>query len=277
MWGSRLRAATCAGALLLSTAAPASAVTSSDAAAWPRSMAALGDSISRGFDACGFFVDCPPRSWSTGVDRAVDSQRMRLIAAAGHDVAAINLARTGVRVQALADQVSAAVAQQVDYVTIDIGANDACADSVASMTAVPTFRTQLRAALHDLQQGLPRARVEIISVPDVNRLWQIGHSHRLARFTWNRAHICQSLLADPTGTSAAAGLRREVVRHRVDAYNAELAVACADYGSNCRWDGGAVHDTRFTFHQLSKWDYFHPNVYGQRALAEVTWEKGFFG
>jgi lysophospholipase L1-like esterase len=262
--------------MLSFAAAPAGAATDTDTRAWPTSMAALGDSISRGFDACGFFMDCPPRSWSTGIDKDVNSQRMRLAAASGHDVAAVNLAHTGVRVQALADQVAAAVAQHVDYVTIDIGANDACANGVGDMTSVPTFRSQLRAALNDLAHGLPSARVQIISVPDLNRLWQIGHTHPMARFTWKKAHICQSLLADPVGTSAADGARRDAVGRRVDAYNAELAAACTDYGPNCRWDGGAVHDTRFTFHQLSKWDYFHPNVYGQRALAETTWQVGFF-
>jgi hypothetical protein len=144
------------------------------------------------------------------------------------------------------------------------------------MTPVTTFRSQLRTALNALRTGLPRARVEIISVPDVNRLWQIGHTHRLARWTWKKGQICQSLLADPTSTSAAVAARRATVGQRVDAYNEELAGACAEYGPTCRWDGGAVHDTRFTFHQLSKWDYFHPNVYGQHELAELTWKVGFF-
>jgi lysophospholipase L1-like esterase len=276
MGRSRWRVALGAAALTLSTALPAQAAPAPTVAALPTSMAALGDSISRAFDACGWFVDCPPRSWSTGLDRQVNSQRMRLAAASGHEVSAVNLAQTGMRVQGLADQVAAAVEQRVDYVTVDIGANDACADTVADMTPVAGFRTQLRAALTDLKQGLPRARVEIISIPDVNRLWQIAHTHRLARFTWTKAKICQSLLADPLSTSPADEARRAAVGQRVDSYNAELAAACADYGPNCRWDDNAVHDTRFTFHQLSKWDYFHPNVYGQRALAEVTWQKGFF-
>jgi lysophospholipase L1-like esterase len=276
MWGSRWRAALGAGALVLTSAVPAHAATSPGITRWPSSMAALGDSISRAFDACGFFVDCPPRSWTTGTDADVYSQRMRLEAASGREVSAVNLARTGMRVSGLADQVAEAVAAQVDYVTIDIGANDACANSVGDMTPVTTFRGQLHTALDALHRGLPQARVEIISIPDVNRLWQVGHTHTLARWTWKKGKICQSLLADPTSTSPAAKDRRDTVELRVDAYNVELAGACAEYGTNCRWDGGAVHDTRFTFHQLSKWDYFHPNVYGQRALAELTWRVGFF-
>jgi lysophospholipase L1-like esterase len=274
----RWRAALGAGALLLtSMGAPAGAATGPEAPSWPTAMAALGDSISRAFDACGWFVDCPPRSWSTGTDPAVDSQRSRLAAAAGREVTAFNLAQTGTRVRGLAGQIAAAVAAQVDYVTIDIGANDACTDSVADMTPVPTFRAQLRTALDDLRQGLPRARVQIISIPDVNRLWQVGHGHRLARWTWHKGRICQSLLADPTGTSPTTAARRAAVADRVDAFNDELAGACGEYGPACRWDGGAVHHTQFTFHQLSKWDYFHPNVYGQAALAELTWQVGFFG
>ncbi len=66
------------------------------------------------------------------------------------------------------------------------------------------------------------------------------------------------------------------MRARVEAYNAELAAACENYGSACRYDKGAVFDTHFTADELSKWDWFHPNVYGQKELAEVTWRAGFF-
>ena len=45
----------------------------------------------------------------------------------------------------------------------------------------------------------------------MNRLWQIGHTHTLARWTWKKGQICQSLLADPTGTSAADEARRAAV------------------------------------------------------------------
>ncbi|MGG8406484.1 SGNH/GDSL hydrolase family protein, partial [Streptomyces sp. 12297] len=37
----------------------------------PSSIAAVGDSITRGFDACSVLADCPEASWATGNDPAV--------------------------------------------------------------------------------------------------------------------------------------------------------------------------------------------------------------
>ena len=51
---------------------------SADAARSFGSMAAMGDSITRGFNACGFYVDCPSRSWSTGTNTTVNSHYLRL-------------------------------------------------------------------------------------------------------------------------------------------------------------------------------------------------------
>jgi hypothetical protein len=62
---ARLVAGVTALALL---AAPGAAARAASEDPLPRSMAALGDSISRGFDACGFYADCSFRSWSTGDD-----------------------------------------------------------------------------------------------------------------------------------------------------------------------------------------------------------------
>jgi len=258
---------------VLATTEPAQAAPTREL---PTSMAALGDSITRGFDACGFYVDCEPRSWSTGDDDDVDSQRARLQAVGARLSTVTNLAHTGAAVAALDDQAAAAVAQHVAYVTIEIGANDACQPDVAQMTPVETFRTQLRTALDRLHAGLPRARLFIASIPDLMRLWQVGHANHVARFAWSRLHICPAMLASADSDAPADVARRKQVRARVVAYNSELADACADYGSDCRYDHGAVFAERFTIHEISKWDWFHPNVFGQHALAEVTWRASFW-
>src|SRR5215217_334993 len=46
----------------------------------PTKMASLGDSITRGFNACGFYFDCTARSWSTGSYSSVNSHYRRLAA-----------------------------------------------------------------------------------------------------------------------------------------------------------------------------------------------------
>lgn len=240
-------------------------------------MASLGDSITRGFNACGFYADCIPRSWSTGTDGEVDSHLSRLKDAGARIGEVHNVARSGARVEALPDQMAAAAKAGADYLTVEIGANDACRDSAAAMTSVADFRASVREAFAVLQREQPDARVFVASIPDLVRLWEIGKGSRLAQFAWRKLGICQSLLARPTSKAASDVARRSSVRNRVQAYNAELAEACADYGANCRWDGGTVYSYRFTFKELTRWDYFHPDKSGQHALAAATWKVSFFG
>lgn len=238
-------------------------------------MVSLGDSITRGFNACGFYVDCTQRSWSTGGDTGVASQWLRLLGL-GAPTGQANLAHTGARAQALPGQAATAVAARADYVTIAIGANDACRASEDVTTPVDRYRSQIQEALAVLKAGLPDALVFVASVPDLKRLWEVGHSKRYVREVWSRLDVCQSMLAKPNSFRSADMQRRDRLRGRVIAYNRALAVECAAYGPSCRFDGNAVFRTQFRLSQLSKWDYFHPNRKGQAALAEATWVSGFF-
>lgn len=241
----------------------------------PNSMAGLGDSITRGFNACGFYVDCTSRSWSTGSYSTVNSHYRRILAANpaiyGRNR---NDALSGARASDLARQAGNAVAQQVEYVTIEIGANDACRSSESLMTPVSTYRAQIDAALATLKQGLPKAQVFIASIPDIKRLWAIGKGSFSARLAWSTLRICQSMLANPLSTASADVARRDRVQQRVRDYNTQLAQACAAFGPRCDFDDNAVFNYPFTLSQVSQWDYFHPNTAGQQAAAQVTWNAG---
>lgn len=271
---------TCAAALLvlagsLALVSPAVAA-QPDPGPPPDSIGSMGDSITRGFNACGFFLDCPSRSFSTGSSSTVNSHYLRIRAVnPAIDGNNVNAGRSGARVDDMPGQAAVLVAEGVGYVTILIGANDACTSSEASMTPVPEFRGQIDTALGTLRTGLPDARVLVMSIPDIKRLWQVGRTSFLARTFWSVGDICQSLLANPTSMAAADAERRDRVQQRVVDYNAELAAACAGYGPSCRFDQNAVFDFRFTLDQVSGWDYFHPNATGQRLLAELTYQAGF--
>jgi len=247
------------------------------AEAHPASMSALGDSITRGFNAAGWFSDWPSRSWSTGTNADVDSHYARLRrldpAITGH---AYNDARTGAKMGALATQAQTSVAQGAEYVTILLGANDACTETEGQMTTVSAFRTRFRAGMDVLAAQQPQPRVLVASIPDLRRLWQVGRNSSSARAAWSAYGICQSMLARPLSTDQADVDRRARVRQRVVDFNAALADVCSAY-SFCRYDGGAVFGYPFTLSQLSGWDYFHPNTAGQAALAEVTWDAGYWG
>jgi lysophospholipase L1-like esterase len=239
-------------------------------------MAALGDSLTSAFGSCITLAACTRNSWSTGNDTDVDSHYRRILA----DNRAIrgrahNYAVPGARASALSAQAAKAVRAKVAYVTVLIGGNDVCGRSASGMTSVDSFRASVDRALGVLKKGLPRARVLVVSVPDLYRLWQVGRDDRNAARSWSRLGTCQALLANPTSTAEADADRRRAVRERVSDYNRELAAACRAYGKHCRYDGGAAHRVRFGLDLVSRLDYFHPNVAGQNKLASVTYPRRF--
>ncbi|WFE39539.1 GDSL-type esterase/lipase family protein [Micromonospora sp. WMMD998] len=235
----------------------------------PRVLTALGDSVTTGFGSCLVLVSCERNSWSTGDSLRVESLFRRLRGDVP-ELRAHNRAVPGARAAGLADQARSAVRDKADLVTVLIGANDVCRGDVDAMTPTGTFREQVDTALAVLRKGRPKARVLVVSIPDLYRLWAIGHTEERAVRAWSRG-VCPALLADATSTAPAATARRARVRDRIEAYDEQLRAACRAYGSRCRWDGGAVHRLRFTLDQVNALDWFHPNAAGQGRLAEVAW------
>lgn len=235
----------------------------------PRSIAAVGDSITRGFDACTVLSDCPEASWATGSDVRVDSLAVRLLGAAGATERSWNYAVTGARMSDLAGQIAQAVPKRPELVTVMVGANDACRSTTSVMTSVDDFRDQFQDAMDVLRASLPRTQVYVASVPNLKRLWSEGRASPLGRQVW-KLGICPSMLGDADALDAAATRRRDKVQARVEGYNRVLKEVCAK-DRRCRFDGNAVFDYRFGIAQLSRWDWFHPSMNGQARLAEIAY------
>ncbi|MFF3210913.1 SGNH/GDSL hydrolase family protein [Streptomyces sp. NPDC002886] len=234
----------------------------------PASVAAVGDSITRGFDACSVLADCPEASWATGDDPEVRSLAARLLGEAEAPARSWNYAVTGSRMADLPGQLASAAAHKPGLVTVMVGSNDACRPSASSMTPLAAFRSGFEKALAGLRAASPASQVYVSSVPDLQRLWEQGKDDPMVRRIW-KLGICQSMLADPTSATAGATARREQVRARVVEYNEALREVCAK-DELCRYDGGAVFQYPFAAEQLSRWDWFHPGKDGQARLAELA-------
>ncbi|MFE0470687.1 SGNH/GDSL hydrolase family protein [Streptomyces sp. NPDC058947] len=235
----------------------------------PSSVAAVGDSITRAFDACDVLSDCPEASWATGTSPEVDSLAVRLLGRTEAPRRSWNYAVTGARMADLPGQMARAVRRKPQLVTVMVGANDACRATPSAMTPVSAFRADFEDALRSLRKALPKAQVFVASVPDLKRLWSEGRSSAMAKQVWQLG-ICPSMLGDADALDASASLRRDTVSKRVADYNKVLQEVCAE-DERCRHDGGAVYDYRFGTAQLSRWDYFHPSVNGQARLAEIAY------
>ncbi|MEW2580313.1 SGNH/GDSL hydrolase family protein [Streptomyces syringium] len=230
----------------------------------PASIASLGDSITRGFDACGVLADCPEASWATGT--TVNSLAQRLLPYPQTN--SWNYARTGARMADLPAQMRSAIARKPQLVTVLLGANDACRKNVADMTPVERFQEDFESSLKELRRSLPKAQVYVAGVPDLKRLWSQGRTNGYAKTVW-KLGICPSMLGDSEAVDAAAVARRDQVAQRVAAYNHVLKSACAR-DKLCRYDT-AVSGYAFTGQELSQWDWFHPNRRGQRTLADMAY------
>ncbi|MEU1044512.1 SGNH/GDSL hydrolase family protein [Streptomyces sp. NPDC005897] len=245
---------------------------SKPAPAWdtsPQSVAAVGDSITRGFDACAVLSDCPEVSWATGSSAKVDSLAVRLLGKADAAEHSWNYAVTGARMADLTAQVTRAAQRGPQLVAVMAGANDACRSTTSEMTPVADFRAQFQEAMTTLRKRLPKAQVYVSSIPDLKRLWSQGRTNALGKQVW-KLGLCPSMLGDADSMDAAATLRRNTVRDRVEDYNEVLREVCAK-DRRCRTDDGAVHAYRFGTDQLSHWDWFHPSVDGQARLAEIAY------
>ncbi|MFI8504186.1 SGNH/GDSL hydrolase family protein [Streptomyces sp. NPDC085524] len=234
----------------------------------PASIAAVGDSITRGFDACSVLADCPEVSWATGNDPAVRSLAARLIGDVEASGRSWNFAVTGSRMADLPGQLAEAAGHKPDLVTVMVGSNDACRPTASSMTPVAQFRAGFEQALAGLRAASPASQVYVSSVPDLQRLWEQGKDSPMVRQIW-KLGICQSMLADPLSAGSGAKARREQVRARVVEYNEVLREVCSK-DALCRYDGGAVFQYPFSADQLSRWDWFHPGKDGQARLAELA-------
>jgi lysophospholipase L1-like esterase len=236
----------------------------------PARMAALGDSITQAAMTCSALTSCPANSWSTGTTASVDSHALRLKAMGATGLVSYNDAVSGAASAALPGQASSAASQGAQYVTIEMGANDACTSTVAGMTSTATYTANIQAALATLSSSAAHPQIFVASVPNLMRMYNLNKNNAIARFVWALFGTCKSMLANPTSTAAADVARRNAVQAQVDAYNAALAAACAAT-PNCRYDGGAVANYQFTTSDISTRDYFHPSLTGQGHLAAVTW------
>ncbi|MGI8874023.1 MAG: GDSL-type esterase/lipase family protein [Egibacteraceae bacterium] len=266
----RRRLAIAAGVVACLGLAPAAGAQTSD------SMVALGDSITIGLrsgPSCEPPAGCPENSWSTGATPAVNSHFLRL-RASNPALQRRNFAVSARKVADLDRQAGQAVAQRADYVTILMGTNDVCRESLSAMTPVATFRSQLEAAMNRLTTGLPGARILVGSIPDWERLRQILKDNAAARAAWAADGTCAVFLQDPLAEGAALDSRRAAARQRLIELNGVLADVCARHPS-CVHDGGALFDWRFEARHISTLDYFHPSVEGEAGLAELTFPAAF--
>jgi lysophospholipase L1-like esterase len=238
-------------------------------AAYPTSMAVIGDSISRAALADGWpDEDQPEHCWSTGYDSG-DScnshwERIKLVVPG---VVGYNNAANGAQADDLLGQANATVANGVQYVTIEMGGNDVCADSTAGMTPVATYTAYFNQAIDVLQAGLPSAKILVCEVVSVRRVYDAGRTHwDCWLIKWPTFGFCNNMLTN------GSTQRSEATTRNIE-YNNALRTLAAAQGVYFDDD---VYEVAFSCSNLSGIDCFHPTVLAQGMLANVTYDAARF-
>jgi lysophospholipase L1-like esterase len=263
---SRIRVVLVAG---LATASFMMVGASGASAAFPSKVTSLGDSITRAFQTCFFpFTDCPQNSWATGTSSTVKSVFFR-IREHNSSATATNRAISGAKVASLNNEAKQAVSDKADFVTILIGANDACANPP---TGQASFASAFQQSINTLKSGLPNARIYVASIPNLFHLWELFHNNRTATFSWEFTKECPGIMTEPTSEGTAAKARRAATLAAEEGYDATLKNICAA-PANCQYDNGAVFAAKFVESEVSRNDFFHPSISGQTSLAAGAWAQ----
>ena len=228
---------------------------------------AMGDSITTGFNAESA-SDNLIHSWATGAAN-VGSHKDRLERVfPGLKVVPVNAAVAGARADALVSQVTRLLAVGVpDYVTILIGANDLHAWLMSGEygAALAQFKRNVEDAVRRLVAANGRLMIVLSGIPDQSRVLALalrasgGPAARLL------AELPPALLASLQGGYG----------ERWNRANEALATVAAAFPSNMRFVTKTPR-VRFAPEHLSTLDFYHPSVAGQKLLADVTWEQGWF-
>lgn len=277
----------------------------------------IGDSIGEGEAANGTIGSANHQAvWSTGYDGGdvVDSLNEKFEArdATGYYEnnstrdPAINQAVSGAvmadfynQAQAVASAMASIEPGTADMVSILLGNNDVCADSLAAMTDPALFEQQYRDGLDVLASSPFTAtlNLQISSLPAIYWLWDAKRGNLWCRlFAWPFVP-CQNLLAgasDDCASSASAedpdviypgdgsNCQRRKQFHATirDVYNPILSGVLAEYQANGDLPNAEyvdVYDVRFESQHVNGGDCFHPSKAGHALMSGQQWCRSSWG
>jgi cysteine-rich repeat protein len=277
----------------------------------------IGDSIGEGEAANGSIGSSRHKTvWSTGYDGGdiVQSLNERFEVA---DPAfyyendstrdgTFNQAVSGANMVDFADQAQDVVNQaastptgEAGMVTILLGNNDVCAETLGDMLDPALFEAQYRAGLDVLAQS-PRTRfanIHVSSLPAIYWLWAAKRDDLYCRLLAWPFVPCQNLLDDPADDCESSDSRKDpdnispgdgddCVRRKQfhaeirDVYNPILQDVLTEYRLNGALPNSEfvdVFDVRFKSSYVNDGDCFHPSEEGHSVLAEKNWCRSQWG
>lgn len=277
----------------------------------------IGDSIGEGEAAYGSIGEANHKNvWSTGYagGDGVNAFNERYESLAPDDYYENNSGRDPVFNKAhsgavmadfssQAQDVISAVSQtpsgDAGQVTVLLGNNDVCADSLSAMTDPGLFETEYRAGLDVLanSEATRQAQIHVSGIPAIYWLWNAKRNTWWCKvFAWPFVP-CQNLLKNPADDCASGTSRndpdndypgdgpdcqRRKQFHRLirDTYNPILRDVLEEYRQsgelpNARYVD--IYDVNFGSSDINGGDCFHPSKTGHARLADTEWCRTALG
>lgn len=200
-----------------------------------------------------------------------------------HAVSGAVMADFAGQVSKIVSAISVVPGGSAGMVSVLLGANDVCADTLDGMTEPALFEAQFRAGLDILKNSAATrgAAIRVSSIPAIYWLWEAKRTDFLCRvFVWPLVP-CGNLLDNPTDDCASTEsrlnpdviysgdgpncVRRKEFHARIrDVYNPILQDVLGEYSAtlpNARYVD--VFDVRFGDSHVNDGDCFHPSAAGQ--------------
>ena len=260
----------------------------------PKRLYSIGDSITRAFDAY-LPGDDLPLSWvngSTGFWQQflgapnVNAHNQRITAIYGSSgrtnvIGAVN----GARWHDALGQAQNGIGGAPTYVTIMLGGNDVCRDTILDLPTGEEIQAEVVATLDYLDQNLPAgASVVVVGIPDIKRLYDVAVSGQGAfglidcEAIWQTTTLgfpCGSMLS-PDNTEAD----RLYAQSQNQLYNGLIQLEVNNHqkrSTRVHYKFLDASTTAFTADDISTIDCFHPSGQGEALLSSMTWSAGPFG
>lgn len=217
-----------------------------------------------------------------------------------------NIALSGSEMINFASQAAAVVAaartvpyRRAGMVTILLGNNDVCAETMDDMTPLNDFEEDYRAGLEILANSefTSRATIHVSGIPAIYWLWNAKRTDFLCWFVIWPFVPCENLLDNPRELCAKENshldpdnidptddgtcLRRKQFHAKIrDFYNPKLRDLVLEYRMNGRLPNAYyvdIYDIEFFDNHVNDGDCFHPSIEGHELLAEEEWLRTPWG
>ena len=96
------------------------------------------------------------------------------------------------------------------------------------------------------------------------RLRNLMGGNTYCRYVWNKFDVCPKLFQDDI----------KAFNNYVKSANNIIKGLADEYGDNVKFV--PIYGYKFSAKDISSIDCFHPSINGQRKIAKITWDMGFF-